>query len=100
MIWWIVLAGIVLTFAPILWLTGIRRRKPGQTEMVLIGAASGELEVHTWAAALRSAGIHPHVINVGDLGGRFGGIASSPYGYEVWVPARDAARARQALGFH
>ena len=99
MIWWVVLFAIILLFVPVLWFTGIRKRKPGQTEMVLIGAAAGELEVQTWAAALRTAGIHPHVVNVGDLGGRFGGVASSPYGYEVWVPARDEARARHALGF-
>lgn len=100
MIWWVLFIGIILASAPVLWFTGIRRRKPGQTEMVLIGAAAGEAEMHTWLSALRAAGIHPHVVNVGDLGGRFGGVGSSPYGYEVWVPARDEARAKSALGFH
>ncbi len=99
MIWWIVFAGIIISFVPVLWFSGIRKRRKGQTEMVLIGAAAGELEVQTWAASLRTAGIHPHVVNVGDLGGRFGGVGSSPYGYEVWVPARDEALAKRALGF-
>jgi hypothetical protein len=47
-----VFAGIIVSFVPILWFTGIRKRRKGQTEMVLIGAAAGELEVQTWAAAL------------------------------------------------
>lgn len=98
MIWWVLFLGCVLAIVPVLWLAGIRKRKPGQTEMVLIGAAAGELEVQTWAAALKTAGIVPHVVNVGDLGGRFGGVGSSPYGYEVWVPTRDQARAKQVLG--
>lgn len=99
MIWWVLLLGCILAIVPVLWLAGIRKRKSGQTDMVLIGAASGEAEVHTWVAALRTAGIHPHVINVGDIGGRLGSVGSSIYGYEVWVPARDEALARSALGF-
>jgi len=97
MIWWVLLFGSVLAIVPVLWLAGIRRRKPGQTEMVLIGAASGEAEAETWVAALRTAGIHAHVINAGDI--RWAAVVSSPYSYEVWVPARDEARARRALGF-
>lgn len=96
MIWWLILIGCILAVVPVLWMTGIRKRKPGQTEMVLIGATAGEAEAETWVAALRTAGIHAHVINAGDI--RWTAVVSSPYSYEVWVPARDEARARHALG--
>lgn len=96
MIWWVLLFGCILAIAPVVWLAGIRRRKPGQTEMVLIGAAASEADVQTWVAALRIAGIRAHVINAGDI--RWVAAVSAPYSYEVWVPARDEARARRALG--
>ncbi|HSP54189.1 MAG TPA: hypothetical protein VLS25_01255 [Dehalococcoidia bacterium] len=99
MIWLLLFIGVMLLIAPLLWFAGIRKPRPGQTEMVLIGAAASEMEVETWIGALRTAGIQPHVINVGDFGGRFGRVASSPYGYEVWVPAREEAQAKRALGF-
>ncbi len=99
MIWWVLLIGLIVLIVPVLWLAGIRKRKPGQTEMVLIGAAAGEAEVQSWVAALRVAGIHAHVINVGDsIVGEFG-RSLAPYSYEVWVPTRDEARAKHALGF-
>jgi len=97
-IWWALLIGIILLIVPVLWLTGIRKRKAGQTEMALVGAAAGEAEMQTWVAALRASGIRAHVINVGDARWAPEGM-SSPYGYEVWVPARDETRARRALGF-
>lgn len=99
MIWWLLLFGSILAIVPVLWLAGLRRRKGGQTDMVLIGAAAGEAEMHTWVSALRVAGVRSHVINVGDaIVGEFGRSLAT-YGYEVWVPARDEARARWALGF-
>ncbi|HET8944253.1 MAG TPA: hypothetical protein VFO59_05670 [Dehalococcoidia bacterium] len=97
MIWWVLLLGCILAIVPVLWLAGIRKRKSGQTEMIMIGAASGEAEVETWVAALRTAGIQAHVINAGDI--RWAGVVGSPYSYEVWVPARDKERAKRALGF-
>lgn len=100
MIWWALLIAIILLIVPVLWLTGIRKRKPGQTEMALVGAAAGEAEMQTWVSALRVAGINAHVINVGgSIVGDFG-RSLAPYSYEVWVPARDEARAKHALGFH
>lgn len=54
----IVLVGFVdaLVFmGVVLWKAGIRSPKPGQVEMVLIGAAAGELEMQSWIAALRTA---------------------------------------------
>lgn len=100
MIWLLLFIGLMLLIAPFLWFAGIRKPRPGQTEMVLIGAASSEAEVGTWIAILRTVGVEPHVINVGDIGGRYGGVVFSPYGYEVWVPAREEAQAKRALGFH
>ena len=97
MIWWVLLIGFIVAIVPVLWLAGIRKRRPGQTEMIMIGAASGEAEVETWVAALRTAGIQAHVINAGDI--RWAAVVGSPYSYEVWVPARDQARAKRALGF-
>lgn len=63
--------------------------------MVLIDTAAGEAEMQTWLGALRSAGIHARVHDVGSsiyypLG---------PYAYEVWVRAKDERRAHSALGF-
>ncbi len=99
MIWWVLLIGLIVLIVPVLWLAGARKQKPGQTEMVLIGAAAGEAEMHTWVSALRVAGIRAHVINVGgSIVGDFG-RSLAPYSYEVWVPARDEARAKHALGF-
>ncbi len=86
------LAVIIAALAVILWTAGYRRRKPGQVEMVLLAAAGGEAEAELWASALRGAGIHPHIVNVGDSD-RF----TSPYAYEVWVRAKDEERAREVL---
>jgi hypothetical protein len=61
-------------------------------QMVLLGGAAGEAEATSWASALRNAGIHPRVVNIGGTG-----YGPSTY-YEIWVPARDEDRAREALG--
>jgi hypothetical protein len=62
--------------------------------MVLLGAAAGENELSVWIDALRSAGISARVQNVGDFYSR----GSTPYSYEIWVPARDEHRGREVLG--
>ncbi len=80
------------TLGAALWLT---RSRPGQTKLVLLGAAAGREEVQLWIEAMRGAGIKAHIRNVGDLGGLEG---STPYAYEVWVRPRDEARAREVLG--
>ncbi len=80
------------TLSAALWLT---RSRPGQTKLVLLGAAAGSEEVHLWAQRLRVAGIKAHIRNVGDFGGLEG---STPYAYEVWVRPRDEARGREVLG--
>jgi len=59
--------------------------------MVLVGGAADEAELTTWASALRNAGIHPRVVNIGGTG-----YGPSTY-YEVWVPPRDEERARKVL---
>lgn len=65
--------------------------------MVLIGATAGEAEKDLWIAALRSAAIRTYVSNVGDITA-YAGSGPTPYSYEIWVPARDERRAREALG--
>ncbi len=60
--------------------------------MVLIGGAAGEAELSVWVSALRGAGIHPRVVNVGGTG-----YGPSTY-YELWVPTRDEHRARVCSG--
>jgi len=59
--------------------------------MVLLGGAAGEAEMSMWASALRSAGIHPRVVNLGGSG-----YGPSTY-YEFWVPVRDEDKARDVL---
>ena len=90
-----VAAGVVAT--PLICFLVRSRLRSGATKMVLVGAAAGEAEKDLWIGALRSAGIRPHVINVGDFAG-YEGPVSTVCSYEIWVPARDEARAREALG--
>ena len=94
--WAIGLAVTLAFIAAVLWKAGLRRARPGQTEMVLIGHTGGELELELWVTSLRTAGINPHVINSGDFYPTEGG--TQPAAYEVWVKARDEDRARAALG--
>ena len=88
-----VLASVIVG-GPLIWLILRSRPQPGTKQMVLLGAAAGEAEMSVWVSALRSAGIHPRVVNVGDFYPR----VTTPYAYEVWVPARDEDRAREVLG--
>lgn len=70
MILWFIFFGLIALIPAVLWVNGIRKRRPGQANMALTGAAAGEADLHTWIAALRSAGIRPHVVNVGHIPGR------------------------------
>jgi hypothetical protein len=87
----------VVVVVPLTWFLMRSRLKPGATHMVLLGAAAGEGERNLWIGALRSAGIGTHVVNVGDISGYYG-PGPTAYSYEVWVRARDEARARNMLG--
>jgi hypothetical protein len=87
---------VIAVLVVVLWRAGTQRAKPGQVEMVLVGAAAGSAEAHLWATALKTAGIASRVINVSDFTQTEGG--TSPYAYEVWVRARDEDRARKVLG--
>jgi hypothetical protein len=68
--------------------------------MIVIWHANSEPEQEITVGALRSAGISPHVVDSGAYYrpkvGSLGSMAS--YQYEIWVPARDEARARSVLG--
>jgi hypothetical protein len=85
---------IIVVLVVVLWRAGTQKAKPGQVDMVLIGATGGEAEAHLWQSALRTAGITCRLVNVGD----FHGTGVSSYAYEVWVRARDEERARRVLG--
>jgi hypothetical protein len=86
--------AVLIVGTPLVLFLARSRLRPGATNMVLIGSAAGEAEVHTWAAALRSAGIAAHLKNVGDVAW----YGPAAYSYEIWVRARDEARARDVLG--
>jgi len=87
-----VLLVLVIVGAPLVWLLLRSAPQPGTKQMVLLGGAAGEAELTSWASALRNAGIHPRVLNIGGTG-----YGPSTY-YEVWVPARDEDKAREVLG--
>jgi len=61
------LVGMLVFMGVVLWKAGIRSPKPGQVEMVLMGAAAGAAEAHLWSTALKTAGITCHLVNVGDF---------------------------------
>jgi len=88
----VVLASVIVG-APLLWLLWRSALRSGTKQMVLLGGAAGEAEMAMWVSALRGAGIHARVVNLGGLG-----YGPSGYSYEFWVPARDEDRAREALG--
>ena len=87
-----VLLVLVIVGGPLVWLLLRSAPQPGTKQMVLLGGAAGEAEVTTWASALRNAGIHPRVVNIGGTG-----YGPSTY-YEVWVPARHEDTAREVRG--
>ena len=78
------------TLSGALWLT---RARPGQTRLVLLGAAAGREEAQVWLETLRRAGIRAHIQSVGESA-----WAPTSYAYEVWVRPKDEARAREVLG--
>jgi len=68
------------------------RRGP-TTPLFRIGISGGENEALLWQQALTQAGIWSRII-----GGTAGAYPSIPYQHELWVKAKDAERARDALG--
>lgn len=91
-----VFVAAVIVGGPLAWFLWRSRMPRGSTHMVLIGAATGEAEVDTWIAALRSTGIPSHARNAGAFSYPPGLTAA--YAYDVWVPARDETLAREVLG--
>ena len=76
-----------------LWLA---RGRPDQAAAVLLAVAAGEAEAHLWAGKLRMSGITVTIRDFGDFRSVGGGV--SHYSYELWVGAKDEARARKVLG--
>jgi hypothetical protein len=95
----VLVAGLVVG-GPLIWLLWRSRPKPGATNMVLIWHARNEAEREIALGSLRSAGVHHHVVDSGAYYrpevGSLGSLGGSQY--EIWVPARDEDRAREALG--
>ena len=78
------------TLSGALWLT---RARPGQTRLVLLGAAAGREEAQVWLEAFRRAGIRAHIQSVGESA-----WVPTSYAHEFWVRPKDEARAREVLG--
>jgi len=93
LIWWLLLAAFLVFVVITLWFSGIRKRRPGQIDMVLLTTAAGTAEAQLSAGSLRSVGIHARLVAVTDSS-RF----TSPYACEIWVRAGDEAVARDILG--
>jgi hypothetical protein len=95
LIFTVVLVAVVVT--PLVWFLARSRLGPGAIKVTMVGVASGEAEKNVWVGALGSSGIWVRVRTA-----RWPGmpLGSSPaqYSYEVWVRARDEARAREVLG--
>ncbi len=79
--------------AGFLVLRTLTSRRGPTTALVRIGIAGGENEALLWQQALTHAGIWSRII-----GGTAGAYPSIPYQHELWVKAKDAERARDALG--
>ena len=96
---WVTVFVVGVPLAAIAWRS---RSRPGDTRIVLLGVAGGEAEAHLWTKALRDSGVWSQIRSVGDLTtGDFtsvGGVSRYAYQYEVWVRAKDEARARKVLG--
>lgn len=86
---------IVVIGGPLFLIARSGRAKPGQMEMVLLASSAGKAELELWEAALAHHGIRWHVVNLAGEITRY----SSSDAFEIWVPAKDEERARQALGF-
>lgn len=73
-------------------------KKKGLQGMVRIGVARDQVEVAIWRDALRQDGINAFIKNVDPLTAVPYVESSTPYSFEVFVPASDERRARWILG--
>lgn len=73
---------------------GKRKRAP---EMVKIGVARDQVEAAIWRDALRQDGINAFIKNIDPLTALPYVESSTPYSFEVFVPASDERRARWIL---
>ena len=89
----VLVALLVGALAGFLVLRTLTSRRGPTTALVRIGISGGENEALLWQQALTQAGIWSRII-----GGTAGAYPSIPYQHELWVKAKDAERARDALG--
>ena len=80
--------------APLVWAYAGWSRTP-ETPMAFVCFAAARTEAEMYGTVLRVAGIPFRIVNTRDYDMDGGGWPAS---YEVWVPSRDEAQAREALG--
>jgi hypothetical protein len=73
-------------------------KKKDRQAMVRIGVARDQVEAAIWRDALRQDGINAFIKNIDPLTAVPYVESSTPYSFEVFVPAADAQRARWILG--
>jgi hypothetical protein len=72
-------------------------KKEGLQGMVRIGVAHDQVEAAIWRDALRQDGINAFIKNIDPLTAVPYVESSTPYSFEVFVPAADERRARWIL---
>jgi hypothetical protein len=73
-------------------------KKEGRQGMVKIGVARDQVEAAIWRDALWQEGINAFIKNIDPLTAVPYVESSTPYSFEVFVPAADERRARWILG--
>ncbi|MGQ9571816.1 MAG: putative signal transducing protein [Dehalococcoidia bacterium] len=73
-------------------------KKKGPQGMVRIGVARDQVEAAIWRDALEQEGIKAFIKNVDPLAALPYVESSTPFSFEVFVPAADERRARWILG--
>jgi len=76
---------------------GMMGKKKGREGMVKIGVARDQVEAAIWSDALRQEGINAFIKNIDPLTALPYVESSTPYSFEVFVPAADERRARWIL---
>jgi hypothetical protein len=72
-------------------------KKKDPQRMVRIGVARDQVEAAIWRDALRQEGINAFIKNIDPLTAVPYVESSTPYSFEVFVPASDVRRARWIL---
>ena len=95
-----VAVAAIVVGGPLVWMASRSfRTRPGTTSMVLMWHSNSEADKAMTVGALQSAGIMTHVVQSGGYYAQeFGRLGSMGSQYEIWVPERDEARAREVLG--